>query len=140
MYIVNLRDSSYLKIAEATDTSYTSAVNVRWQWVWIDPSPGFSEDPLWLDVSSEVRHGCRRDSGTKGNIRLAGDILSSSSALESVAIYTLRGERVYYREIGGRKSLRLAFSAGAGTHIVRVTSASGSELSFVRTPLRNKSE
>lgn len=50
LYIINLKDSAYLKIVEITDTSYTSTETLKWPWVWIETPSNFAEieDPYWL--------------------------------------------------------------------------------------------
>lgn len=55
LYLINLKDSAYLKIAEATDTSFTSTESMRWPWIWIETPSDFSEDPSWLESAINVK-------------------------------------------------------------------------------------
>ncbi len=57
LYVINLKDSAYLKLVEVTDTSFTSTETFKWPWVWIETPANFSEieDPNWLAPSSSVK-------------------------------------------------------------------------------------
>ena len=48
IYLVNLKDSLYVKLVESTDTSYTSAVSFANPFVWVEVPAGFQEDTAWL--------------------------------------------------------------------------------------------
>lgn len=57
LYIINLKDSAYLKLAEITDTSFTSTETFKWPWVWIETPSNFAEieDPNWLEPSISIK-------------------------------------------------------------------------------------
>ncbi len=57
LYIINLKDSTYLKLVETTDTSFTSTETLKWPWVWIETPADFAEieDPNWLEPSISVK-------------------------------------------------------------------------------------
>jgi len=57
LYLINLKDSTYLKLAEVTDTTKTSNENILWPYVWIETPANFAEmeDPYWLSHNVGVR-------------------------------------------------------------------------------------
>lgn len=55
LYLINLKDSVYLKLAEVTDTTKTSTESMLWPWVWVETPSNFSEDPTWLGTPISVK-------------------------------------------------------------------------------------
>jgi hypothetical protein len=57
LYIINLKDSAYLKIVEITDTSFNSTETLKWPWVWIETPSNFAEieDPNWLEKPISIK-------------------------------------------------------------------------------------
>jgi hypothetical protein len=57
IYLVNLKDSLYIKLIESTDTSYTSAITFGYPYVWVEVAAGFQEDTMWLAKTIWERAG-----------------------------------------------------------------------------------
>lgn len=57
LYLINLKDSSYLKLVEVSDTSKASTENILWPWIWIETPSNFAEieDPNWLAPSISIK-------------------------------------------------------------------------------------
>jgi hypothetical protein len=48
IYLINLKDSAYLKVVESTNTGGSSNTDMMWPWFWVKIPDDFKEDPLWL--------------------------------------------------------------------------------------------
>jgi hypothetical protein len=49
VYAINLKDSTYIKLIESSDTSQTTETHMRWPWLWVD-TEGLQEDAQWLQT------------------------------------------------------------------------------------------
>jgi hypothetical protein len=95
VYLLNLKDSVYVKLLESSDTAITSTMSFNYPWVWVDTGTGFSEDTTWLSQTIWERHSQGVIYNYKG--RRAIDlrtILSNGANLKGVTVYTLSGKRV----------------------------------------------
>ncbi len=95
VYLIDLKDSVYVKLLESTDTAIASTVSFNYPWVWVDTGTGFSEDTAWLSQTIWERPG-------QGVIYAYKEkrfpdlraVLSNGANLKCVAAYTLSGKKV----------------------------------------------
>jgi hypothetical protein len=97
IYLINLKDSSYLKLVETTDT-LSIQTSFKWPWAWIDIPAGFQEDTTWLKkdvytraaqpVVNPTKHAVSGNSG----IFLHATTIFSASILRRVTVYTALGD------------------------------------------------
>jgi len=78
LYLINLKDSMYLKLAEITDTTRSSQENILWPFVWIETPENFAdiEDPDWLGPSDKENDSISQPFRLivqKNQIRVVGD-------------------------------------------------------------------
>ena len=104
LYLVNLKDSTYLRLIEQASTASDSA-NLQWSWAWVEEAAGFEEAPLWLSTTG-IRTGSAVAVQRGTQLSLAGNVLTSRTALTRVTVYNLLG------------SLLREYSAARGSHRV----------------------
>jgi len=96
VYLLNLKDSVYVKLIESIDTSITSTIGFNYPWVWVDTGTGFSEDAAWLSRTIWERAGLPRVIYIYNGKRSLDfrTILSNGADLKRIAAYTLLGKKV----------------------------------------------
>jgi len=57
IYLVNLKDSLYVKLVESADTSYASVAQFNHPYAWVEVPAGFQEDNTWLKSTIWERAG-----------------------------------------------------------------------------------
>ncbi len=109
LYLVNLKDSSYLKLIESTDTTYTSTVDFGNPFIWVEIPAGFQEDATWLSRTiwdrSEVRYTIKAQIP-----RGLPDAALADPELTGVTIYSLAGKRVASIRRAGNERIDLEAS------------------------------
>jgi hypothetical protein len=48
VYLVDLKDSTYVKLVESTDSTFESTTTLTYPFVWVDVANNFAEDTAWL--------------------------------------------------------------------------------------------
>jgi hypothetical protein len=91
IYLVNLKDSLYVKLIESTDTSYTSAISFSNPFLWVDVPAGFQEDSTWLAKTIWERAGQGVINPYKPALHSLPRSIISSHA--EIAIYSLSGKK-----------------------------------------------
>jgi hypothetical protein len=91
IYIVNLKDSIYLKIIESTDTSYSSNITFTNPFIWIEIPSDFKEDSTWLKQTIWERS--------------AGVIKPFKETLHSVINKIPDDAKVYIYSLSGKKMI-----------------------------------
>jgi hypothetical protein len=109
IYCINLKDSTYHKIIETTDTSMTSTTNFQWPWLWIKTGSDFQEDSTWLSSGSPVRRTFNNKKSS-GSISFDGHTVISDKPIVSIKIYSLRGELLKNINPSHAFSYKLKFS------------------------------
>jgi len=99
LYILNLKDSTYLKIIETTDTTFNHSTNMQYPWVWIKTPDNFAaiEDTAWLKYSHDVISTVpsqRREFGTL-QMHLSHNRLMSNKGIQNVILYDLNGRQLW---------------------------------------------
>lgn len=95
IYLINLKDSNYLKIIETTDTSRISQVNMSWPAAWIKLAGSFKEDPLWL-ANTGISWFNASDKYLKKDLRIVQGSLVSLLKLQALSIYDLKGRQLWH--------------------------------------------
>jgi len=93
IYCINLKDSTYHKIIETTDSSKTSATDMEWPWLWTDVPADFQEDSTWLKALTPIR-GSFSINNASGRVFFDGRTIKSAKPIIEVSVYSLRGEAV----------------------------------------------
>jgi hypothetical protein len=83
VYLINLRDSTYLKVLESEDVSLGSQTSMRWARAWIEVPQGFEEDSTWLADALGARSRTRPDVRRSQRVRA-----------DQTVLYDLMGRRV----------------------------------------------
>lgn len=96
VYLINLRDSVYVKLIETADTSMASTASFSYPWVWVDTGTGFSEDTAWLSQTIWERAGLPRVIYIYNGKRSLDfrTILSNGANLKRIVAYTLLGKKL----------------------------------------------
>ena len=132
VYVVNLRDSSYLKVVETTNTTSSSRTHMPWCHLWVEVPDGFIEQPGWLDPQAAAEPVRRVLRGNRAaDIRLNGNTVRCSVPIRSAALYDLGGRRLWMSGVqtGECRSVQLpAQRLGAGMRVVRVRTREGGEV------------
>lgn len=92
IYLVNLKDSLYVKLIESTDTSYTSAITFGYPFVWVELASGFQEDTTWLAKTIWERAVQGVIHPIKGALRSIPASLFSSQT--GIAVYSVSGQKL----------------------------------------------
>lgn len=122
VYLINLKDSTYLKILEQASTA-TDSANFQWPWVWVDVPDGFTEDTEWLPIKSGfdgVRYSSR-----EVNLALTDNILNSNAPLRKVSLFNLLGSQLQSYPVAGRASSVHLKAVPAGTYFVQIETMAG---------------
>lgn len=99
IYLINLKDSTYLKLITLSDTSVGNTLSMEFPWLWVDVAQDFAsqEDKQWLSGSLDA--AVRKPLGGSGNVSSyriyqSHGNLFSGRPLAGVEFFTLQGERI----------------------------------------------
>lgn len=112
IYMLDLKDSQYVKIIESTDTSFTSTTGFKYPYLWVKVPDVFREDSTWLATTirerSDVLHPFR---SRKGNI------LTEGISDTKITLFSLSGRKIAtFRSDATLKNIRN--TAGSGIFII----------------------
>jgi hypothetical protein len=93
IYLVGLKDSTYVKLIESTDTSSASATSFIYPWVWVEKSAGFEEDPAWLAKTIWQSSGVRNPFGNPKRWTSAKAILSDP-LITGISLFNHSGRKI----------------------------------------------
>jgi hypothetical protein len=93
IYLVGLKDSTYVKLIESTDTSFASATNFIYPWVWVEKPAGFAEDSTWLAKTIWQGTGVRRPFGNPKRSASAQAILSDP-LITGISVFNHAGKKI----------------------------------------------
>ncbi|MBD3418537.1 MAG: hypothetical protein GF398_00315 [Chitinivibrionales bacterium] len=106
--VINLKDSTYFTIIEATDTSKSSDANFSFPGLWVEMPDGFVEQASWLgkvDVRNLAQQPLRQFA-----ISFDGRTVTAERALKSVAFFNASGRCSAHFGGGNRKRFSLPHS------------------------------
>jgi hypothetical protein len=99
VYMINLKDSSYLKLLSLTDTTETNTLSMEFPWLWVETPQGFDtlEDRQWLNRSMDAVLWHPSDNSAKATgyriVLMQGKIFSTGPMI-SVEFYSLNGKSI----------------------------------------------
>ena len=99
IYLIDLKDSSYLKLVSISDTSASNTLSLEFPWLWVETPRNFDslEDNQWLNRSLDVATRQQADNAVIVSgyevFQSRGQIFSSRP-LASVDFFNARGEVV----------------------------------------------
>ncbi len=135
LYLLNLKDSSYIEVLHPEAISYNDIPDdesgFHWPWLWVEITDNFKEDSTWLTSSTEITTNPSGKINT--HISIKNDHLYSDKAISSISLYQLTGKCIQSISLPHKpKSINLAtFNlVGAGIYFLRVTCPSKSIHTF----------
>ena len=132
LYLINLKDSTYLKLAEVTDTSKTSQENILWPYVWIETPANFIEDPHWLDpYKADVRKRAYNKNRTS-TINVKNNHISvDGDKITQIRLFSYNGQLLWSRKYPkSQHSVILPSELVAGKLLIcNITLSSGKNIS-----------
>jgi hypothetical protein len=103
VYLVDLKDSSYVKLLESTDTTLASTTSFLYPFAWVEIGAGFKEDSTWLaktiwekagiDVIGKPTIGVKRNPVAPQNARCAKLVWSNVKA-SRIVVYSVLGQQI----------------------------------------------
>ena len=107
-YLVDLKDSAYIKLIESSDSSFTSNTNFSYPFIWVETPASFQEDTTWLKytiwerASQGVRYYYKNGkSFTMGSRFLEGKDITA------LVLYSLTGQRIAAIKGAGKSRINL---------------------------------
>jgi hypothetical protein len=114
IYLLNLKDSTYVKLIEATDTAITTQTNFVYPFVWVEVPAAFKEDSTWLaktiwekagiSVAGKYTIGVKRNPIAPGNVHAAPTLWSNAKATR-IVVYSVLGQEITALEKTGNKEI-----------------------------------
>ena len=99
IYLINLKDSSYIKLVAISDTSSAGAVSLKFPWSWVETPPGYEkqEDGQWLSKSLDIAavqpiNG--RQLTQSYGIHISRGRIFSNRPISTVEFLTVQGMRI----------------------------------------------
>jgi len=132
--ILNLRDSTYLKVVQSINLSSASGTNMRWPRVSVALPPGFQEDSTWLTSALATRKpaGTPRGGGTM-RAWVQDAVLRASQPMHSVAVADMRGRIVVRLPAAGCSVKLPPASPGAYVLNIRAPGGQGTQSTWCKT-------
>ena len=103
IYLVDLKDSSYVKLVETTDSSFTTSTSFVYPWVWVQTPSNFTEDATWLsqtiwqragiDVTGKYTIGVKRNPIASRSAHTAVSLWSNTKATR-IVVYSVLGQEI----------------------------------------------
>lgn len=125
LYLVNLRDSTYLKVVETTDSSFASTTNMRLCAAWIEMPEEFSEDSLWLEYPYGTSVHIPGSGGDR-DPQVGTRRLRTAKNLGSISVYAVDGRLVHRADLSGAAPFRpRSRGIGPGLRVVVTRSVDG---------------
>jgi hypothetical protein len=108
VYLVDLKDSSYIKLIESTDSSYTSKTNFSYPFLWVEKSSNFQEDTTWLKQTIWERAGLGVRYYNKNLKSFKGrNTIIEGKDITAIVLYSLTGRKIYTLKCAGKSSINL---------------------------------
>jgi hypothetical protein len=135
VYLVNLKDSAYVKLLESTDSSFSSKTDFVYPFIWVEKPAGFQEDTTWLKFTiwERAKLGVRYDN-KKRNFFNAGSNFLEGRGITALVLYSLAGQRIATVKGAGKSRINLetAFkNVHPGGYVVGIE-AKGAQKEFIR--------
>ncbi|MBD3242740.1 MAG: hypothetical protein GF331_19265 [Chitinivibrionales bacterium] len=125
LFILNLKDSTYLPILRTTNVTATTPTNMLWPGVWIEIPADFREEGLDADPRDGRAPRLRSAPGAL-KLTLDGYVLTSAQPVREVTMYNMLGAVMRRIEFGSRGATTVGLRhVPAGVYFVRAQSVSG---------------
>ena len=143
IYLVDLKDSTFTRLIETTDTTVSSTTSFLYPFVWVDTVAGFKEDTAWLaktiwekagiDVAGKITIGVKQNPVAPGISRTAVSLWTNAKTTR-IVVYSALGQQIaILTKIGNKEINPAKFLNGLrpGIYFVSVESQ-GQQRSIVR--------
>jgi hypothetical protein len=109
-YAINIRDSTYLRLLQISDTSFFSEGFLQWPGLWVDTGKGFSEEAGWMEKELDTRKTYPNHEPQQPDAWIADNEIRCASAIRNLSIYKLDGRLISNRRINdkNRRTVPLA--------------------------------
>lgn len=107
IYLVGLKDSSYIKLIESTDTSRASKTSFFYPFVWVEiPASGFVEDSTWLKetIWEKAGIGVINPFQTHRPFFLKNAFLFDKK-ITGMVVYSIQGKKIAERKPSGKTGI-----------------------------------
>jgi hypothetical protein len=94
LYLVDLKDSVFLRLLETSDTSFASTTNLASPFLWVEKTPAFREDSTWLGTTIWQRAGQGVLPGGKGPPESRGRRTLLPEGDATVSVYSALGKKI----------------------------------------------
>jgi len=112
IYLVNLKDSSYVRLVATTDTAITSTNSFLYPFLWVDTLAGFKEDTTWLSktiwekagiaVTGKYTIGVKQGPLAPKSVRPVVSLWSNANA-SRIVVYSALGQQIATLTKAGNK-------------------------------------
>jgi hypothetical protein len=119
IYLVGLKDSTYVKLIESTDTSFASATSFIYPWVWVEKPAGFEEDSAWLAKTIWQSTGVRKPFANPKRPTSANAILSDPW-ITGISLFNLSGRKIATLPAAGLTLEKARKLAGPGNYLIGI--------------------
>jgi hypothetical protein len=129
IYMVGLKDSQYVNIIESTDTSFTSATNFKYPFIWVEIPEEFKENSSWLSTTIWDRIDAIsqfRDQEDNNTTRL----ILTDPRITEISLFNLSGRKITSIKTGITIE-KIKNTAGTGIFFIK-TSIGGKEQKIIR--------
>lgn len=109
VYLVDLKDSAYVKLIESTDSSYASKTNFSYPFIWVEKPAGFQEDTTWLKrtIWERAGQGVRYYYYKNGkSFKITGHFIEGTD-ITTLVLYSLTGQRITTLKCVGKSRINL---------------------------------
>ncbi len=103
IYLIDLKDSSFVKLIETTDSTYATQVSFLNPFIWVQIPASFTEDSTWLaktiwekagyDVAGKPTIGVKRNVVAPRNFSALPTLRSTSRATR-IVVYSALGQQI----------------------------------------------
>jgi hypothetical protein len=134
IYLVNLKDSTYLELVRSTNVVQGSSTNLQWPFLWIEMQTSFQEDSSFLNPTINTIMPIGTRSRPESGISVSARRIASTAPLQAVSLFTLQGKRLFLDRLSNTvytySLSRLTGNLSAGNYFLRVKSDTGRENVF----------
>jgi hypothetical protein len=94
LYLVDLKDSLFVRLLETTDTSLASTISMESPFLWVEKTPDFKEDSTWLGTTIWQRAGLSAIRDEQQRPRKAGRRTFFPGGARTVTVYSVNGRKI----------------------------------------------
>jgi hypothetical protein len=132
IYLINLKDSSYLEVMRLKTIAYDSVPDdnsgLHWPYLWVQKPANFTESTQWMDSAliTSVKHSEQLNKPGSPLIVLNNSLMITQKSLSWLWLYTINGRLVQGMNVrNGQKIIPLPFikSLSKGIYILKIESA-----------------